>query len=849
MIPAAAPSMSHALSPSQAGGRLVPAPGSGLVLRAAALKVDAAAGIARVVLAQTFANPHAEPLRVVYELPLPADAAVSGFSFRIGDRRIVGTVDEVKRARETFERAILEGRTAAILEEDRSSLFRQELGNVPPGAEVVAEIAIDQPLGWIDVEGAWEWRFPLAAAPRYLGRTAPDARVALDVADGPLAVRASLELVVRDRLSGSGLPESPSHRLVVVPGAEATAIRVGGGGVELDRDLVVRWRVALAAASATVDAARSSQGEACALLAVVPPLHPTAGPLVPRDMVLLLDTSGSMDGEPLAQACRVASALVSSLNDGDSLELIEFSTAARRFRPAPERATAAVRAQALAWLASLRAGGATEMLEGITAALAGLRAEAQRQVVVITDGLIGFEQDVVSAIASKLPRGSRVHALGVGSSTNRTLLAGVARVGGGIEVIVGLGEDPERAAARLLARTTAPVIVDLVVEGDAVAEHAPRRLPDLFRGSPARIALRLRPEGGRVVVRGRTAAGTWEQSLEVPRALDLQPREVPAKLFARERAADLEGELSAGRDRAAVDADLLDVGLRFGISTRLTSWVAVDDVVSVDPQAPSRREVVSQLLPHGMSAAGLGLRAAAPPQVMLLAAMPQGMPMAGPTGAPPPPAMGRASIAMPSPARAPMPPPGMGGPPPASMGRAAPPPPMARPAAAESDDDDYTLVSGPPKGMADGATTGAPTPPPIAAPSPAAAAPLPPKEDGGFISGVKRKMREIFGGAPEARRLVGRVVLRDGTTALLEVDAGDAELELAWEGATAWFVDAAGARHEVVIDLARSTRAGVVGAGSSFRLALGGALAGVLLVRVHVELPGGCAALTIDIAG
>ena len=596
MIPTATPhpptdrAMTSIASP---GGRHVPTPGPSLALRGAALRVEAAAGLARVVLEQTFANTHAEPLRVVYRLPLPADAAVSGFAFRVGERRIVGTVDEVKKARATFEQAIAEGRTAALLEEDRSSLFTQEIGNVPPGAEVVAEIVLDQPLTWIDAEGAWEWRFPLAAAPRYLGEkldAGEAARVELDVTEGALPARASLELAIRDALVEGRSPESPSHAIQIASAGGTPRVALGAGGkVALDRDLVVRWPVALAEAHATIDAARSdAAGEACAILTVVPPAAGPARTALGRDLVVLLDTSGSMGGEPLDQAKRVASALVASLGDHDTLELVEFSTAARRFRPAPAAATAGLRRDALAWIASLRAGGGTEMVDGIRAALAGVRAEAQRQVVLVTDGLIGFEQEVVGAIARDLPPASRVHALGVGSSTNRTLLAGVARVGRGVEVIVGLGEDPERAARRILERTADPVVVDLVVEGDVVADRAPARLPDLHAGAPARVALRLRPEGGTVVVRGRTADGTWSRTITMPAAAALRSGDSPAKLFARERAADLETELSSGRPRAEVDAELVSLALRFAIATRVTSWVAVDEVASVDPTAPTR---------------------------------------------------------------------------------------------------------------------------------------------------------------------------------------------------------------------------------------------------------------------
>ena len=204
---------SPAPSPSS-GGRLVSTNGRALPLRGAALAVDAAGGIARVTLEQRFHNPHAEPLAVTYSLPLPADGAVSGFAFRVGGRRVVGEIDRRQAARERYEQALIEGRSAAILEQDRSSLFTQEIGNVPPGEEVVVEVSIDQRLLWLD-EGAWEWRFPTVVAPRYLGEPGrvPDAdRVTQDVADGALPARVAIACSIRDALAGACARSRPRTR-------------------------------------------------------------------------------------------------------------------------------------------------------------------------------------------------------------------------------------------------------------------------------------------------------------------------------------------------------------------------------------------------------------------------------------------------------------------------------------------------------------------------------------------------------------------------------------------------------------------------------------------------------------
>ncbi len=604
-------------APPSSGGRLVSTNGRALPLLGTTLEADAAGGIARVTLEQRFHNPHAEPLAVTYSLPLPADGAVSGFAFRVGGRRVVGEIDRRQTARERYEQALIEGRSAALLEQDRSSLFTQEIGNIPPGEEVVVEVSVDQRLRWLD-EGAWEWRFPTVVSPRYLGEAGrvPDAdRVAQDVGDGPLQARVTIACSLRDALAQGARPESPSHAIESVPaggGAQRVSLREAAGA-RLDRDVVVRWRVAtprvgLALDTGRAPARRTPSAYVHGLLTVVPPSVDGGTRAVPRDLIVLLDTSGSMSGEPLAQAVRVTAALVATLRADDRLELIEFSSAPRRWQPSPVAADAQARREAIAWLKALSASGGTEMRSGILEALDGVREGSQRQVVVITDGQIGFESQVVAAICERLPVSSRLHTVGVGSGVNRSLTAPAARAGHGVEVIVGLGEDPERAAARLLARTTAPILVDLSIDGSALVEHVPARLPDLFAGSPALVSLALRPEGGEILVRGRTLEGTWEQRLRVEPVGPGQGNAAAVALFGREAVEDLDLRLAAGGDVREIDATVERIGIDFQIATRLTSWVAVSTEQTVSPGDPLRRERMPHELPHGVSAEGLGLR-------------------------------------------------------------------------------------------------------------------------------------------------------------------------------------------------------------------------------------------------
>lgn len=588
------------------GARLVGPDGATLPLRRTHLDAHASGGLCRVVLTQTFVNPHAEPLHVTYHLPLPADGAVGGFSFVLGETRIEGEVQPRKKARAAFEAAIASGRTAALLEQDTASLFTQEVGNVPPGETVIVEVVVDQPLRWLDGLGGWEWRFPTVAGPRYFDAATTPTHT-LDVSEGDTGARSALSLHIEDARTGE--VRSSSHRLRT--GQAGPPDDITFSDQRLDRDVVVQWPVAAPEVGATLDVVRLPRRDGdlhaaehpIGLLTLVPPAS-LARP-VPRDLILLLDTSGSMSGEPLAQLRRLATAMVEALGDEDRLEMIEFSTRPRRFQTEPMRTTRAGKKQARKWIAKLRASGGTEMLTAVHEALRPLRDDAARQVVLITDGYIGGEMQLVAPLLEDLPESSRLHVVGVGAAPNRALTRHAARAGRGGELFLDHGADVEPVLQQLLARTSAPALTDLRIEGAHVV--APARLPDLHAGSPVKIGLEL--SGGPVRVTGRTADGTFERTLEVPaRALAEGPGQA-STFFARERVADLEMERCVASDRAAFDRAIEAVALTHQIASRLTSWIAVTEEATVTP-GTGRRVQQPQELPAGTSIEGLGLRAA-----------------------------------------------------------------------------------------------------------------------------------------------------------------------------------------------------------------------------------------------
>ncbi|MCU0656715.1 MAG: VWA domain-containing protein [Polyangiaceae bacterium] len=610
MLPALFPAPS-----SSSGVRLVASDGREAAFQGATLHVRAQGGLAVVVLTQRFRNDHAEPLSVRYTMPLPANAAVRGYSFLLGGKLIRGEVDRKQQARERFEQAIAAGQTAGIVDQERSSVFTQELGNIPPGEEIVALLELDQRLEWLD-DGRWSWRFPTVVAPRYLGaagRTPDPEKVTVDLREQPLPTPPRVELILHLLDPLQGPVDSPTHPLTTHP-AEATEVRLAQHAL-LDRDIAVRWPVALprvglslqlARPEATHPAAASSFG----LLSVLPPAPSSRLRPLPRDLIFLLDASGSMYGDPIQKSKRLMRALIETLEGDDQLELICFGDMPHRWKRGPVKATREARKEALAWVDRLQAEGGTEMKSGILEALAPLRPGAQRQVVLITDGLIGFESEIVATIHDRLPPGCRVHTVGVGSSINRSLTGPAARAGHGVEILLDLDGDEQEATRQLLARTCAPQVTQLSLGGDALLDHAPACLPDLFAGAPALLSLRLRPEGGLLLLQGQTADGPWSAELQVPPQHHGEGSPSLPALHARERVEDLEALWARGQDQRALDRQIEQIGLDFQISTRLTSWVAITEQRTVSPGANNRKENVSQEIPYGMSAAQLGLRAA-----------------------------------------------------------------------------------------------------------------------------------------------------------------------------------------------------------------------------------------------
>ncbi len=618
---------------------LVSVDGRTYPLKSARIEARAEGGVAATTFTQAYANPYQEPLEVLYTLPLPASGAVTGYTIRLGNRIIRGEAHKRDEAREEYRKALVEGRAAALLEQERADTFTQKLGCLPPGQTAEVEIQVIQLLAFLPAAGVeaalWEYRFPTVAGVRYEGAEGrvPDAgKLDVNRAGGPgTPVRLEARLLVMDGPAGNIGPHAPHCELDVQDRDGGVCISLRER-MKLDRDLVIRWRAAQPEIGVRFVEGKGLPGDDghYALITLTPPA--TVRESLARDLTILIDASGSMSGIPISRAKIVAGELLRSLDPEDRFEILAFASDVKRLVSGPKEASDKRIREAMAALGMLQAGGATEMTKAMVEALKPLRPDSQRQVILITDGYIGFEGEVIGEILRGLVPGARLHAVGIGSAPNRTLIRGAARAGRGVEILVGDDDDARAASRRLLQATVRPVLTDLEASGSALVKLAPERPQDVLEGQPLVLLAEIAAGGGNLELRGKQAglSSVWRHGVKIPAATE--PTQGSASpgittlplgaLFGREAIEDAELELAAvrhGIGHEELEDRIEALGLRHGIPSRKTSLVAISEDTTVDPKDPRRRERLAVEIPAEVSAEGAGLTQ---PLMLHLAAAP-----------------------------------------------------------------------------------------------------------------------------------------------------------------------------------------------------------------------------------
>jgi Ca-activated chloride channel family protein len=607
---AASPGLSGALR-ATVGSRRVAFP---------SLKVDVDvvldADLATVTVVQTFVNPFEHPMNATYLFPLHARAAVYEMVMEVGDERLRAEIQERAEALRTFEAAKAEGKSAALLQQHRPNMYTQDVANLMPGLPIKVTLKYVHAVDKQDDD--YRLIVPLVVGPRYQpassGRPAGESTASEPAKSGAWELEAlpdypavsGLDIpdtVEKDRVSlrirlNGGMPidglQSRTHEIVTAPrGKESVDVALKSGRTIDNRDFVLRYRLGGRDLAAGLLAAKDDRGGFFSLLLEPPPV-PAESEISAREMVFVLDCSGSMYGVPMDASKAFMRAALKRLRPKDTFRVIRFSDGATEFSKTPLPATLVNVERGLAYVEELEGEGGTEMSAGILQALSVPAPDGTLRIVTfLTDGYIGNEQEILGLIKREI-RDARLFAFGVGTSVNRFLLDKMGEMGRGFTRYMDPTEEVDAVALELAERLDAPVLTDIAIDWGGLDPDglAPARIPDLFAGSTVRVQGRYERGGTRTVkitglVAGRKA--TLPLTVHFPEAEAQGQGEAIPLLWARAQVEDKMDELSTPeewRDPRLSDDQLREqvtkLGLEYGLLTRWTSFVAVSEKIYND---------------------------------------------------------------------------------------------------------------------------------------------------------------------------------------------------------------------------------------------------------------------------
>lgn len=566
--------------------------------------------VAEIRLQQRFKNQGQQWLEAVYVFPLDEQAAISAMQMRIGERLIKGKVAEKKAARKQYQLAKKRGQKAALSEQQRANLFTQRVANIAPGETIEVELTVVQSVKLRDMAelGGLQFslRIPTTLTRRFIPGEPSSAQdlqldqhgwaqatnVVPDAAEITPPMINSSEIINPMSLQlvlDAGLPlasvESPSHKLSVHKAAEEHRISLANGVAAMDRDFILQWSPNPSNQPRAALFRQSKEQSDYAMLMMLPPQSLTAS--LPREVIYIIDTSGSMDGESIIQAKAALASAIRQMSDGERFNIIEFNSKHSLFSSEAITMNMHNRMQALDFIAALQSGGGTQMLPALREAL---KTKAQegflKQVVFITDGSVGNETELFREI-HKLLGDSRLFTVGIGSAPNGFFMRKAAEFGRGSHHYISRLDQVAKEMELLFKQLSAPVLRDvkIVWPEHLQVQALPERIADLYMGEALIVQAKLSDKnaseimGGNVIVQGQLATGPWQQSIPLGALADSQHSGL-SNLWGRKKIAGLEDEKTLGRNPEEVKQAVLKIALAEQLLSPYTSFIAVEEKIS-----------------------------------------------------------------------------------------------------------------------------------------------------------------------------------------------------------------------------------------------------------------------------
>jgi Ca-activated chloride channel homolog len=610
--------------------------------------------VARVTVKQSFTNPYKDKIEAIYTFPLSDSGAVDSMTMQVGNRTIRGSIKKREEAKQIYENAKAQGHVASLLDQERTNIFTQSVANIEPGANIDITITYVELLKYD--AGKFSYTFPTVVGPRFVpgdptGKqgtgsaqdttTVPDAsKITPPVT--PAGTRAGHDISI-DVDVDAGVPiqnvSSKLHEVTVTKvSADEAKVSLKDKETIPNKDFVLSWDVAGDALKSGYLTHRDSKTESGYFtLMLLPPKRVSVEKIAPKEMIFLIDCSGSQNGAPLEKAKETLRYIVDHMNPQDTFQIIAFAQQQRLlFEDKPQQVTGASKIVANKFIDSLRANGGTWMGPAVEKACAIAPDEHRLRIVTfMTDGFVGNDLDILGLI-KKNRKTSRWFSFGTGNSVNHMLIDGIANEGGGEADYVLLNTLGAEVGKKFYDRISSPVLTDVSVDFGKldVKEVFPKDVSDVWAEKPLYIKGKyLQPGAGTVTLKGFVAGKPYSQTLQVNFPEINHNNEVLGSIWARAKVDRLESEDYGGVQSGNINKELKDeivqTALEHHIMTNYTSFVAVEEK-TVTKDGVSRTVTVPVELPEGVDREAIFGDAAAPaPQnSMSYAASPSMMSMA-----------------------------------------------------------------------------------------------------------------------------------------------------------------------------------------------------------------------------
>lgn len=554
-------------------------------LKHTTVSVRVSGHVTRVTVKQLFSNPLNDKVEAIYTFPLSDSGAVDEMLMKVGERTIRGTIKRREEARKIYEAARASGHVASLLDQERPNIFTQSVANIEPHKNV--EITIS----YVDLlpyeAGTYTFAFPTVVGPRFKPPGVSDAaRISPPVTSE--GTRAGHDISISVSID-SPVPvldiKSQLHEVTTAKKGDRHAdIALVDKATIPNKDFVLNWAVA-------TDQVRSGylthgkDGQGYFNLSIMPPKRPRPEQVQPKEMVFLIDCSGSQSGQPLQKCKEVMHYALDHMNDDDTFQVISFNNTATVLFDHPEKATAAMRARARTYIDGLQANGGTWMAPAVEKACS-IPADDHRLRIVtfMTDGYVGNDFQIVGLV-KKLRGNSRWFPFGTGNSVNRFLIDNIAKVGGGEADYVYLNSKAAEAGKKFYDKIASPVLTDVKVDfnGLEVKEVFPKDLSDVWAEKPLYITGRYTKAGhGNVTISGYSGGKPYKQTLAVDLPVSNGANDVLGSLWARAKVDRLMAEDWLGAQNPEgvnkeLKEEIIRTALDHHIMTQYTSFVAVEE--------------------------------------------------------------------------------------------------------------------------------------------------------------------------------------------------------------------------------------------------------------------------------